>query len=195
VTPASCRVRSTDRLNSPTHADDNLPVQRILDLVSGPDSPQPAWVAKAMGRVNAMSTPLMKEFVYNAPIENVWQALTDTKCMREWYFPQLKRFEPIVGFKFQFDTAGAEYEKEWIVTKISEGRTLAHSWAYKGYPGSSETTFDLFPEGDTTRLRVTRTDLESFPNDPHFRRERFERGWDDILGQNLKHLLERSNSS
>ncbi len=142
-----------------------------------------------------MNNPLIKEFNYNVPIEKVWRALTDTEKMKEWYFPQLQKFEPTVGFKFQFDDDSAEYRKEWIVTKVEDGKTLAHSWAYKGYPGNSEVIFDLFSEDDKTRLRVTQTDLESFPNDPHFARERFEWGWDNLLGQNLKQLLEGGNNS
>ena len=123
-----------------------------------------------------MNTPFIKEFYYNVPTEKVWQALVDTDKMRKWYFPQLQKFEPIVGYKFQFDDNNSEYQKEWIVTKIVEGKTFAHSWAYKGYPGSSEVIFDLFAEGSNTMLRVTQTNLESFPDHPHFKRERFEWG-------------------
>jgi len=139
-----------------------------------------------------MDKPLIKEFYYNVPIEKVWETLTDKEKMREWYFPQLQQFEPVVGYKFEFEDNSAEYQKEWIVTKVAEGRTLAHSWAYKGYPGSSEVIFNLSAEGSQTKLRVTQTGLESFPNHPHFRRERFESGWDNLLGQNLKALLENS---
>ena len=142
-----------------------------------------------------MKIPLIKEFDYNVPIEKVWQALTDKDKMKKWYFPQLQKFEPIVGFKFQFDDNSAEYQKEWIVTKVAEGKTLSHSWDYRGYPGSSEVTFDLFADETKTRLRVTQTGLESFPNDHHFKRERFEWGWDNLLGQNLKYLLESSIKS
>lgn len=142
-----------------------------------------------------MSILLIKEFDYNVPIEKVWQALTDKDSMKKWYFPQLQKFEPIVGFKFQFDQSSAEYQKEWVVTKVVKGKTLAHSWAYKDYPGNSEVIFDLFSEGNKTRLKITQTDLESFPDDPHFARERFEWGWDNLLGQNLKRLLEDSNNS
>lgn len=133
--------------------------------------------------------PLIKEFEYDAPIEKVWQALTETDKMKKWYFPQLCKFEPVVGYKFQFADDSSEYQKEWIVTKVAKGKTLAHSWAYKGYAGSSEVIFDLFAEGKQTRLRVTQTNLESFPVDRHFKRARFEWGWDNLLGQNLKHLL------
>lgn len=136
-----------------------------------------------------VSTPLIKEFSYNAPIEKVWQALTDTHKMKTWYFPQLRKFEPVVGFHFEFDQGHDKYQKEWIVTNVVEGKTLAHSWAYKGYPGKSEVIFDVFADKGKTKLRVTQTDLESFPNDPHFKRERFEWGWDTLLGQNLKQLL------
>ncbi len=142
-----------------------------------------------------MSTPLIKEFDYNAPVSHVWAALTETGKMRAWYFFQLQNFEPVVGYKFQFSDTDAGYRKEWVVTKVEAGRTLAHSWAYKGYPGSSEVIFSLSADGNRTRLRVTQTDLESFPDHPHFKRERFERGWDNLLGQNLNHLLEQDNRS
>lgn len=137
-----------------------------------------------------MSTPLIKEFDYNVPIGIVWQALTNVDKMKKWYFPQLQKFEPVVGYTFHFDDNSSEYQKEWVVTKVTDERTLAHSWAYKGYPGSSQVLFELFTDKDKTRLRVTQTDLESFPNHPHFKRERFEWGWNNLLGQNLKHLLE-----
>ncbi|MES2513783.1 MAG: SRPBCC domain-containing protein [Bacteroidota bacterium] len=141
-----------------------------------------------------MSTPLIKEFNYKTPVHKVWLALTDTQQMKRWYFPQLQKFEPIVGFEFQFEDSGAAYQKEWIVTKVTEGKTLAHSWTYKGYTGNSEVTFDLFAEGDSTRLRITQTNLDSFPDHPHFSKQRFEDGWDTLLGQNLKYLLEHTGS-
>lgn len=140
-----------------------------------------------------MNSPLIKEFHYYVPIAKVWETLIDKDKMKEWYFPQLQQFEPVVGYKFQFDDEGSSYHKEWIVTKVVAGKTLAHSWAYKGYPGSSEVVFDLFAEGNNTTLRVTQTGLESFPNHPHFKRERFDWGWNNLLGQNLKHLLENNN--
>jgi uncharacterized protein YndB with AHSA1/START domain len=34
-----------------------------------------------------MDTPFVIEQVYDAPIQKVWQALTDENSMRKWYFP------------------------------------------------------------------------------------------------------------
>ena len=138
-----------------------------------------------------METPFTFEQVYDASIETVWQALTDENKMREWYFTQLIKFKPIEGFEFVFSNDGSSYQKEWRVTKVEEGRLLAHNWVYKGYPGSSEVTFELFKEGDKTRLKLTHTGLASFTKDPHFARHRFEDGWKQILGSNLKKHLEK----
>ena len=137
-----------------------------------------------------MDTPFVMEQVYDASTPEVWQALTDEIKMRKWYFPQLKKFEPLVGFEFDFTDDGSAYQKEWRVTKVKDGRVLAHSWIYKGYPGSSEVTFELFEEGDKTKLRLTHTGLASFPHDPHFARHRFEDGWKQIIGINLRNYLE-----
>ena len=139
-----------------------------------------------------MHIPLVQEFEYRAGMPEVWHTLTDTAKMKQWYFPQLLQFEPVVGFQFTFQDINLEYRKEWIVTKVTQGKTLAHSWAYKGYSGSSEVTFDLFAAGNKSRLKITQTGLETFPDHADFSRERFEQGWKNLLGKNLKHLLERS---
>jgi uncharacterized protein YndB with AHSA1/START domain len=137
-----------------------------------------------------MDTPFVMEQLYDSPVDTVWDALTDPDKMRVWYFPQLKNFEPVVGFNFEFVDDGSPYQKEWQVTQLVEGRRLAHSWVYKGYAGRSEVIFDLSAEDGKTRLRLTHTGLASFPDDPHFARERFEGGWQRILGVNLKQQLE-----
>ena len=139
-----------------------------------------------------MDTPFVIEQIYDASVQKVWQAITDENKMREWYFPQLKKFEPVVGFEFVFTNDGSPYQKEWQVTQVVDGQVLAHSWNYKGYPGSSEVTFKLFEEGDKTRLKLTHTGLSSFPNDPHFARQRFEDGWKRIIGSNLKNHLAKN---
>jgi uncharacterized protein YndB with AHSA1/START domain len=136
-----------------------------------------------------MDTPFVLEQVYDTPSRDVWKALTDENRMREWYFPQLIKFKPNEGFEFVFSNDGSPYQKEWLVTRVEDGRLLAHSWIYKGFAGSSEVTFELFEEGDKTRLRLTHTGLASFPNDAHFARHRFEDGWKQILGINLKNHL------
>lgn len=124
-----------------------------------------------------MDTPFILEQAYDAPIDAVWQALANKDPMKVWYFPQLISFEPVEGFDMSFDDDGSAYKKQWQVTQVVPGKKLAHNWRYQGYEGASEVIFELFEEGGRTRLRLTHTDLASFPNGPHFARNRFEDGW------------------
>lgn len=136
-----------------------------------------------------MDKPFVLEAYFDATTEKVWQALTDLQAMKAWYFPQLKSFQPLVGFDMEFDDDGSLYKKQWRVTQMVTGRMWAHNWDYIGYPGSSEVIFEVFKMGDGTRLRLTHTGLTSFPNDPHFSPHRFEEGWQRLIADNLKHFL------
>jgi uncharacterized protein YndB with AHSA1/START domain len=138
-----------------------------------------------------MDTPFVAEHIYDSPINRVWSALTQKNEMREWYFPQIKNFEPVVGFEFDFENDGSPYQKDWRVTQVIHGKKLAHSWTYRGYTGSSEVTFEVVEETPKTKLKLIHSGLASFPRDPHFARDRFESGWQRILGENLKSHLEK----
>jgi uncharacterized protein YndB with AHSA1/START domain len=137
-----------------------------------------------------MDQPFILAQTYQAPVAVVWAALTDARSLRAWYFPQVQQMEPMVGATFVFADEGSVYQKDWRVTQVIAGQKLAHTWCYKGYPGSSEVSFELAAEGTATRLTLTHTGLASFPPDPHFARHRFEAGWQHILGRQLRHFLE-----
>lgn len=52
--------------------------------------------------------------------------------------------------------------------------------------------FELFPEGQSTRLKLTHEGLETFPADlPDFSRESFAEGWTFIIGTALKEFVEK----
>ena len=137
--------------------------------------------------------PITFERTYKAPIEKVWKAITDKEEMKLWYF-DLEEFRPEVGFEFQFE--GGTPERTYLhlcrVTEVIEGRKLQYSWRYDGYPGNSFVTFELFPEGDYTRLKLTHEGLETFPKEnKDFAKENFVQGWSEITGTNLKNFLEK----
>jgi len=136
-----------------------------------------------------MDLPFQLEQVFDNPIDQVWQALTDQNAMKIWYFPQLSSFKPEVGYEMVFEDDGSSFQKQWIVTQVQSGKKLAHTWTYRGYPGTSEVIFDLYQESDKTRLKLTHSGLASFPDDPHFARQRFEDGWKWIIANKLKQYL------
>jgi uncharacterized protein YndB with AHSA1/START domain len=139
--------------------------------------------------------PFVIEQTYNAPVEKVWQAITDNDQMKQWYF-KLEEFKPEVGFEFEFTGGskdGPKYTHVCKVTEVIPGRKLTHTWKYKDYEGDSSVTWELFPEGDKTRLRLTHVGLETFPqNNPDFEKTSFSKGWTFITGTSLKNFVEKN---
>ena len=132
------------------------------------------------------------ERTFNAPIAKLWKAITDKGEMKQWYF-DVAEFKPEVGFKFQF-TAGTDTKKYSHLCKVTEaiaGKKLTYSWRYDGYEGNSLVCFELFEEGDKTRLKLTHEGLETFPaSNPDFVKPNFAAGWNRILDKSLKIFLE-----
>jgi uncharacterized protein YndB with AHSA1/START domain len=133
------------------------------------------------------------ERTLSAPIARVWKALTDAHQMRQWYF-DLREFKPQVGFEFEFvvEHEGNRYHHLCQVTDVVPQKKIAYSWRYKGEPGDSLVTFELFGEGNKTRVKVTHTGIETFPKTPAYARKNFENGWTTIIGTELKQFVEKS---
>ena len=137
--------------------------------------------------------PFVIERSYNAPVETVWNAITDKTQMKQWYF-DLDDFKPEVGFEFKFD-GGSDDKVHHHLCKIVEvvpHKKLKYSWSYEGFEGMSYVTFELFDEAKTTKVKLTHEGLETFPqNNPDFAKESFMKGWTYILGTSLKNFLEK----
>lgn len=138
--------------------------------------------------------PFVIERTYDAPIEKVWQAITDKDQMKEWYF-DLKEFKAEPGFEFQF--VGGTEEKSYLhlckITEVVPGKKLQYSWRYDGFEGNSFVSFELLKEGDKTRVKLTHEGLETFPaNNADFRKENFAQGWTEIIGKSLPEFLQKN---
>jgi uncharacterized protein YndB with AHSA1/START domain len=135
------------------------------------------------------------EQTYNSPIWIVWRAITSKDEMKKWYF-DLQEFIPEVGFEFQF-WGGPDEKRQYLhlckITEVIPGNKLAYSWRYDGFEGNSLVTFELFVEGNLTKLKLTHEGLETFPSgNPDFAKENFAEGWNWIIGASLKEFLEKS---
>jgi uncharacterized protein YndB with AHSA1/START domain len=135
------------------------------------------------------------ERTFNAPVARVWRALTDVDQMREWYF-DLKEFKPEVGFEFGFvvEHEGNTYDHRCRITEVIPQKKIAYSWRYHGHEGNSLVTFELFPEDEKTRLKLTHEGLDTFPKTAAFARENFEKGWTAIIGTELRQFLEKKGN-
>lgn len=139
-----------------------------------------------------MGKPFEIERTFPVRASRVWSAITNPDEMKNWYF-NLPGFKAEVGYEFEFmggPPGGIQYRHLCKVTEVIPGKKLSYSWRYDGCEGNSLVTFELFPEGDSTRLRLTHAGLETFPkSNPDLAAKNFAEGWTGIIGKSLRDYL------
>ena len=136
--------------------------------------------------------PVIVERIYNASVQKIWSALTDPAEMKKWYF-DIPDFKAQPGFEFSF-LAGDDQKKFLHLCRITDvipEKKLSYTWRYDGFEGDSEVSFELFPEGDKTKLRLTHTGLENFRGEvyPQFAKKNFIGGWTYFVEEALPGYL------
>ena len=137
--------------------------------------------------------PIIVEETYAAPVEAVWQAITDKNQMRRWYFETINDFEPEVGFETKFDVEceGQVFPHHWKVFEAVPEKKIAYHWRFGGYEGTSIVTWELSKSPEGTHLKLTHEGCETFPQDnPVFSRESGVAGWRYFLRESLKQFLD-----
>jgi uncharacterized protein YndB with AHSA1/START domain len=144
-----------------------------------------------MNGKNNPTEALVLERTFNASVNTAWKIITNVDEMRRWYF-DLKEFRPKPGFEFQFivEHDGNRYEHHCKVTEAVPQKKIAYTWRYHGHEGNSLVTFELFADGDKTKLKLTHEGLETFPKTPAHARLNYLEGGTQLLGTSLKEYVE-----
>ena len=114
--------------------------------------------------------------------------------MKQWFFDNIASFEPTVGFKTRFviQVEDRIFPHLWKLTEIVPMKKIVYDWRYEGYPGNAIVVFELIEEGNQTKLRLTYTVVEKFPdNIPEFTRESGIEGWSYFINKSLKQFLDK----
>ncbi|MCD4749833.1 MAG: PH domain-containing protein [Thermoanaerobaculales bacterium] len=138
------------------------------------------------------SEPIVVEQSFSVQPEAVWQAITTSSLMRQWYFEQIEDFRPEVGFETEFDieVSGRIFRHQWKVTEVVPVESITYTWRYEGFPGLGSTEWKLSKIDEGTKLVLTSTGIESFSSDiPEFTRERGIVGWEYFIQQSLSSFL------
>ncbi len=111
----------------------------------------------------AKSIKLSKE--YDAPITDVWMALTHKEALSEWLMPC--NFEPIIGFEFEFRTKaypGFDGITHCKVLEIKDKELLSFSWS-GGSLKDTKVTFKIKElPNNRTLLDFEHSGFEGFVN-------------------------------
>lgn len=138
--------------------------------------------------------PIIVEETYSASIQKVWSAITEVEQMRKWSFAMLQDFKAEVGFETQFVVVneGRTFTHCWKVLEVIPYKKIVTQWYFSEYDGDGHVTYDLFEEGDKTKVRLTSVVTKAYPDDiPEFKRESGVGGWNYFIKQQLKNYLEK----
>ncbi len=128
----------------------------------------------------------------NAPIEKVWDAITNREQMKEWYFniPDFELKEH-AAFNF-FEGKDKKLHHHCEIVEIIPQKKLKHSWTYPDYTHDKTLVkWELQPESNGTLVTLTHKGLENFDHlGADFKKENFQNGWDEILNKALKNFVE-----
>lgn len=136
--------------------------------------------------------PIIIEERFNASAVTVWNAITSHDHLIQWFFENIPDFKAEVGFKTRFNIVSGDrnFLHIWKVTEVEPLKKIVYNWTFEGYDGSADLSMELFKENEHTRLVVTDTVLESFPQDiPEFKRESGVAGWQYFINERLKNFL------
>ncbi|RKL66359.1 hypothetical protein CR203_15835 [Salipaludibacillus neizhouensis] len=131
-----------------------------------------------------------KKVTFQAPIEKVWNAVSNSEAIEEWFMPN--NFEAKEGFKFEIQSPFGPSVCE--VLTIDPPKHLSFSWGEMGWIIS----FYLIDLGDSTEFTLTHSGWGKFDElipetgETHgLVRDRMDNGWNKIVYEDLKKVAEK----
>lgn len=142
--------------------------------------------------MNSFDDPIVITQTFEAPITNVWNALTVHSEMVQWYFSNIPSFDPTEGFETAFTVQTEErvFPHTWKITEVIPMKKIAYEWKFEGYIGSGISIFELSSNENQTILDFTFITTKKFPdNIPEFKRESGVQGWNYFIKERLVNYL------
>ena len=141
--------------------------------------------------------PVVVEIYIEAPVEELWKAITELPQMHEWFFQELTEFEARTGFATEVSVEhdGETYVHRWLWKEVESPKRMVIDWQYDKYDGQGLVEWDLAAKNSGSTITLTNSIVREFPADnPAFSRQSCESGWQFLMTQ-LKNHVEQSVST
>lgn len=125
---------------------------------------------------------ISQTYVINAPVDKVWDALTNPETITKWGAGPAEMQEQVGS---QFKLWGGEIHGTNI--QIIPQQRIMQDWYGGEWPEPSKVTFTLTPQGEQTRVDLYQ---ENIPDDEV---DSIYDGWQDYYMGPLQELLETGN--
>jgi len=129
-----------------------------------------------------------KKVVINAPVSEVWKALTDSDKIKEWMLMP-NTFKPEINREFIFngEMNGNTFDIKCKVLELEKNKKLVYSWSAPFFEGNTKVSIHLKGENSGTELTLIHSGWAENQNDV---KESHSKGWDERFVEKLKEILE-----
>ena len=130
-----------------------------------------------------------KKVVINAPISEVWKALTDPGKIEQWMLMP-NNFKPELNREFLFNAEmdGNHFDIKCKVLEISENRKLVYSWSGPFMEGNTTVSIQLLGKDGKTELILIHSGFTANQGEV---KESHSKGWDLRFVEKLKETVEK----
>jgi uncharacterized protein YndB with AHSA1/START domain len=131
-----------------------------------------------------MENIIRKERLINSSIERVWNALTKSDEIAQWFLPN--EFDAKVGRKFKLTHMNEAGTKEKSVSgeiiEIEKPNTLVYSWNTGEGDGLSKVTWTLKEESGKTLVVIEHVGFEVYGDKMDETKSHHIKGWEMFFG-------------
>lgn len=124
--------------------------------------------------------------------QKVWEALTDTTAMKQWYF-EMENFKLEKGNVLSFyEPGGKEFFHQCKVLDFHENEVFSHTWTHPNESKGTSTVTWRIEDAQPGKVKVTLTHegLESFADGGEkFAPSNYEMGWNALVKTNLRNYV------
>lgn len=133
--------------------------------------------------------PIEKKVVINAPLTEVWKALTDSGKIEKWMLMP-NNFKPKLNHDFIFNAEmdGNHFDIKCKVLEISENKKLVYSWSGPFMEQKTTVSIQLSGNDVKTELVLVHSGFTDDQKDVH---DSHSKGWDLRIVEKLKELFKK----
>ena len=139
---------------------------------------------------------IRRSIEFDASVETTWAYLTESDKIAQWLMPNT--FQAVLGHRFTMDCPpglGSGEPIDAVVTEIvppaNNRAHLVYTWRIEHPLRETVVEIHLTETNGVTRLDLTHSGWDNLtPEEAHIR-ERHDQGWDFLLGQRLRALLDQ----
>lgn len=131
-----------------------------------------------------------KKVVINAPVSEVWKALTDSGKIKEWMLMS-NTFKPELNREFIFngEMDGNTFDIKCKVLELEKNKKLVYSWSAPFFEGNTTVSIQLKGDHNGTELVLIHSGWAENQKEV---RDNHSKGWDLRFIEKLKEVLEKN---